>query len=141
MSRKKRIAKKDIKVVKFAIKVDYGKTRKVKPYYLTNNDVVYEEGKTYTAELGIFENEFNELTISTGLHAYAKSRVKVKYGSGFVKVMPYFPFTYDRVYGTQDVDEPLVRMDCHIPKGATYYMDIEGETVSDTLVVDKITDC
>lgn len=133
ISKKARIAKRNIKVFKFAIEAPGGK---VVPYFFPNRNIIYyEEGKEYTSKIHYFYDRFNnDFIIDEGLHSYNKKLCWYKKDSHFINMHSLFisPTMYF------DTREELLKLDCHIPKGSIYYINCSGEMVSDKLVVDKI---
>ena len=135
ISKKARLAKKDIKVFKFAIENCSGK---IVPYFYSNRNIIYEEGKEYTSEIYYFYGRNNNLIIEDGLHSYNKKLCWYKQvkGSHYIDIHSLF-ISPDIYFDTREGIK-LLKLDCHIPKGATYYINLSGEMVSDRLVIDKI---
>lgn len=158
-SRKVRIDKKDIETFKFGILAG----GKVVPYFQLNSGIVYKEGKEYYAEIipeyyGKSNKRYNSgddknvssVNVIKGLYSFAKSRAycckidkSARYDNGVLRVVAavrytFLPFSYNMHFFNYPEDS-LVLIECHIPKGAKYLMDWYGETVSEKLVVDKIT--
>ena len=147
-SKKKRIAKKDIKVIKFALRdISNAKPQPVRPYFYTHTGVVYEEGRRYYSNIEA-HNIDNVLSINNGLHSFHKKLVITKKNQDatvtnwfrveVISLLTLGTETFSTM--SSDPDNLLVRMECHIPKGATYFVNLDGEIVSDSLVVDKIID-
>lgn len=136
ISKKARLAKKDIKVFKFAIEAPSGK---VVPYFFSNRSITcYEEGKEYTSKIYYFYGINNNLVIEEGLHSYNKKLCWYKRNSGSYYIDIHSLFISPDMYFDIREGVKLLKLDCHIPKGATYYINLSGEMVSDRLVIDKI---
>lgn len=135
ISKKARLAKKDIKVFKFAIENHRGE---VVPCFYSNKNIIYEEGKEYTSKIYYFYGGNNNLIIGEGLHSYNKKLCWYKQESGSYYLDIHSIFINPDMYFDIREGVNLLKLDCHIPKGATYYINLSGEMVSDKLVVDKI---
>lgn len=134
ISKKARTAKKDIKVFKFAIEAP---GNKIIPYFFSR-DFIYEEGMEYLSIINSYKEYDGTLIIRQGLHSYNRKLCwyRRKKSSHYINIHSLFLnpcMYYDDREGIR-----LVRLDCHIPKGSTYYINCSGEMVSDKLVVDKI---
>ena len=158
-SRKVRVAKKDIRMFKFGTLID----GIVVPYYQPRSGVVYKEGEEYYAEIipryydksnkryeSGEDKNVSVVNVVKGLYSFAKSRAycgkidkSARYGNGALRVIAsvkstFLPLHYNMHFYNNPGDA-LVLIECHIPKGTKYLMDWYGETVSEKLVVDKIT--
>ena len=116
------VAEEDIKVFKICLK-QTGKT--LMSYFRT---FVYEVGVEYSATFGIEIEDFGEIAIYEGLHSYS-TECPIKFDTyiGKNRFIDYYP-----------PNESIVKVECVIPKGATYYENENGEIVSDTL---RIVSC
>ena len=158
-SRKVRVAKKDIKTFKFCSLIN----GIVVPYFQPNSGVVYKEGEEYYAKINPiyydksnkryesgYDKNVSHVNVIKGLYSFAKSRAccckidkSARYGNGVLRVVAavrstFLPFSYN-MHFYNNPEDSLVLIECHIPKGTKYLMDWHGETVSEKLVVDKIT--
>ena len=114
------VAEKNIKVFKICLK----KKGKILSYY---NEFVYEVGAEYSATFGIRIKDFGRIAIYEGLHSYSSDCCLKIYKEGI----------YCDWFGR---GEPIVKVDCIIPKGAIYYENEKGEIVSNRLEIVSVQD-
>lgn len=119
-----RVAVKPINVFKFVWKVDYG----YKAYYFT---FTYEKGERYKTRLKKYKGGY----VLEGFHSYSEKTVTcVNDGDGWL----VFKSKKDG-YKLEGVplSKNLIIMKCHIPRWARYYINKNGEIVSNRIVVDE----
>lgn len=115
----KRIAKEDIPVFKI---VNRDKTSVFRNF-------LYEENTEYSLgkEIHVYESGIMHFFINEGFHSYCKKcEITYTYSDGFFRVI-------DLVGTVLLGRKSLLILECLIPKGATYYINEEGECVSDKL--------
>ena len=144
---KARIADKDIKVFKVCRKIN----EQIVSFYMGKE---YDVGETYRGKFNPSETEnvFNH-GIKTGFHSYNPENTvikKRKSSSTFDDEdddVDWDDFNWIEVF---DMDrhhldhfvktENVVRVECTIPEGSTYYENENGEIVSDTIRIDSFHD-
>jgi hypothetical protein len=134
------VSKKDIPV--FKIGLQKKSSKKIYSYF---QFMEYELGMTYKSNINIidydrwFRPDF--ISILEGLHSYSMDVDVVKYGGLYIKTVIKRNGN-DKLlerYSINKIDEyNLVIMDCIVPKGATYYINEDGEVVSNLIKFVKI---
>ena len=138
LNAEKKIAQEDIHVFKICRCIK----GKIRPYYFYNHsEIVYINGQTYTSPVilrdihSLLTPKITKYVIDVGLHSYSCG----------CTVMPdddeTLCFLHDEngeecAYCTQDVCVVL----CSIPKGAEYYVNYNGEYVSNLLRIESVVE-
>lgn len=149
----RKVAESDVKVVKFLAMDEDDNNVFYSPY----NPFRYELGKVYTEE-GFKEPEkaiggwYNGLyVVNLGFHTYSLMN-KFEVNNGLVKVLANDSIFLDSWYYLHDVtyihdieatycvELPMFLCLCTIPKGAAYYINDNGECVSEKIRIDKVLD-
>jgi len=133
---KPHIADKDLHVYKICLRhYNYGAL----PYYQTASEF-YEEGETYDADQPdkpCPSQEFDDCIyeIYRGMHSYScKCQIKL-YGEIPSNVCPYIDG--GGYLGHYNIKLNLLLVLCSIPKGTTYYVNENGEYVSESIKMNK----
>jgi len=127
----KHTAKNDIKTFKVCrITPD----KKIKPYYKINGDIkIYKEGETYYSPFGVTYTGSDYIKIDSGLHSYKIYNESIDEDTycgcdSFVVLKSLSTY--------EGVNARIVL--CTIPKGSKYYINDEGEIVSNCIVINKV---
>ena len=122
------IAEKDIKVIKA---VHYDRIKGIITSAYCNFH--YKISSTYSnMQLGIKERVDGTISISTGFHSYNPNKITFKKTFGVTEIrskafyLDHFCVSF------------ICKLNCTIPKGATYYENKYGEIVSNKLRVDSL---
>lgn len=118
---------KPINVLKFVVKVG----DEYQAYYFV---FTYEKGKRYKTRLRKYEGGY----VNEGFHSYSEKTVTfVNDGNGWLRAK-----SKKDGYHIEGVplSQNLTIMKCHIPRWATYYINKNGEIVSNRIVVDEFID-
>lgn len=115
-------------------------TDTVMSYYY---DQEYRTGETYTLNRDIkpvtVKYERGSVcfyNINKGFHSYSPDKIKMRHTRyGVIRAES----TNRHILDYYDMKYKLVRVDCTIPKGTTYYENEDGEFVSHTITIDSIT--
>jgi hypothetical protein len=128
----RRVADSDIHVFKICYRYIDDKTDWYESAYY---NYVYEIGRHYRQELGIPDlNEFdNDYIIDEGFHSYDASSVRIGL-SGCDHIQVILKSRFGGIFKNSSI-RTVVRLNCIIPKGASYYVNEEGEYVSSELIV------
>lgn len=144
----RKVAESDVKVVKF-LAMDNDDDNVFYPPY---NPFRYELGKVYTEE-GFKEPEKvnGVYVVNLGFHTYSLMN-KFEVNNGLVRVLTHDGLFLDCWYYLDDitlnpnleatccVERPMFLCLCTIPKGAAYYINDNGECVSEKIRIDKVLD-
>lgn len=132
---KQKIADRPIRVFKVCQTINEGTS--VVPYFYCFN-IEYKTGDTYTINLNEPSFEFDTLvyTIQKGFHSYNSAKNTILTANHVIVSV-----RCERGYriGYYEKCKHLVKVDCTIPKGSTYYENEIGEIVSDTIRIDSFT--
>lgn len=108
--------------------------KKIKPYYKINGDIkIYKEGETYYSPFGVAYTGSDYIKIDAGLHSYEIYNESIGMES-------YFTYNELMVIKSstsyEGVNARIVL--CTIPKGSKYFINDEGEIVSNCIVINKV---
>ncbi len=102
----------------------------------------YELGKTYTAKIKPYEQEPSDTycMIDAGLHSYAwdTKMTRSTYSDIVIICSRECGILSRRFYFFSN---PILAMECTIPKGTVYYENKCGEIVSEKLIINKQIEC
>ena len=108
------------------------------PYYYPTR-VFYEEGKTYAADHFVepqpLHYDFVYMEIHHGMHSYSCKRQIKLYEKIPCTICSYFDG--GSYLGNYNIKLNLLLALCSIPKGTTYYLNENGEYVSEFIKMDK----
>lgn len=131
-----RIANEDIHVYKVMLQKPGG--RIFDSFYFHKT---YETGQVYKTVVNPVYNNiecFYRTRIEGGFHSYDKSKTIIKGNSFYwiikVKNRPYNPDIIHCPYSIRGYED-IVAVECVIPKGSFYYMNEDGEIVSNQIMV------
>ena len=138
-------AKKPIKVYKVCKKRPNSDI--IISYYMNHE---YKVGKTYQMNVDFEVIDFDErpyYEINAGFHSYnhEKTKVKVTYyhhgdDNKLIGVLFGDQNCHIDSFKMSDYDTiDIVRVECTIPEGSTYYENASGEIVSNAITIDSIT--
>ena len=145
-----RTADKGIKVFKVCRPTDDPNC--AEPYYF-NHYGDYKVGKTYFIYADVFVRQIKQPNLQTyyeidrGYHSYNPEKINVSVDESATTFLRNGAMNYSITCNDNGayidyffLKRNLVKVDCTIPKGATYYENEKGEIVSNSIRIDLIED-
>lgn len=141
----KKIATEDVKCYKIVLRFVDEPYLCFRPYFrYKNTPMEYEIGKTYHDKICLEITKYTgHVTIHKGIHCYDSSVCICSfygdYGKQYEVSNLLLCTTFSKIgtfFSRSDCEAVLV--ECTIPKGTLYYVNDEGEIVTEKLIINKV---